>query len=323
VVDVMVLADVQHPRVVSLTLNPTLDTVTTIDRVVDTHKMRCGPTQIHPGGGGINVSRVTHRLGVASLAVFPAGGLTGQRVCSLLSEEGVPQDCVATDVETRGALAVRETSTGKDFRFTLPMSGQLPEAVWRECVQRFQTHAAGQDYAVVSGSLPDGVAPAVYGDLALWARANGVRLVLDSSGPALRAALNAGVYLFKPSLRELCDLVGRPLRNPSEWRAAARACIAQGQAQVIALTLGGDGADLIGAEFAWRSPALPVKTLTTVGAGDSFVGGLISGLVQSQPLREAYRTAMAASAAALMAPGTALCRPEDVRLLLAQVQWSD
>ena len=307
---------------VSLTLNPTLDTVTTIDRVVDTHKMRCGPTQIHPGGGGINVSRVTHRLGVPSLAVFPTGGLTGQRVCALLAEEEVPIDAVPTEVETRGALAVRETSTGKDFRFTLPMEA-LPEAVWRDCVQRFQAHAAGQAYAVISGSLPDGVPTSVYADLARWARVQGVRLVIDSSGPVLNAALAEGVFLFKPSLRELCELVGRPLGTQQEWRAAARECIAQGQTEVVALTLGSEGADLIGTDFAWRSPALNVNVMTTVGAGDSFVGGLLTELVRGRPLAEAYRTAMAASAAALMAPGTALCRPEDVRALRAQVDIFD
>ena len=315
--------DFARPLVVSLTLNPTLDTVTTIDRVVDTHKMRCGPTEIHPGGGGVNVSRVTHRLGVRSVAVFPAGGLTGQRLCALLQAEGVPQDWVATEVETRDALAVREVSTGKDFRFTLPMGGVLPEPVWRECVQRFQTLSQGQAYAVVSGSLPDGVPASVYTELAQWARAHGVRLVVDSSGPALRAALDGGVFLFKPSLRELSELVQRPLTDATQWRAAARECIARGQTQVVALTLGSEGADLIAQDFAWRAPALPIRAKTTVGAGDSFVGGLISALAQKQSWAEAYRTAMAAAAAALMAPGTALCQPADAWALRQQVVLVD
>jgi 6-phosphofructokinase 2 len=306
----------------TLTLNPALDTVTSIDRVSPTHKMRCGATQTHPGGGGVNVARVTQRLGIPTHAVILAGGLTGQRLRDLLREEGVDTIYAPCESETRTALSVRETETGQDYRFTLPMA-RVTDAEYRGAIQQFQRHAMGQRLAVVSGSLPDGAPPDAYGELAWWAKANGIQLVLDSSGDALAAALQAGVYLFKPSLRELSAWAGEDLRTQAQWRAAARRCIASGQAHAVALTLGEDGADLIFEDRAWRAPALPVEALTTVGAGDSFVGGLVAALVRDASWPQAMRWAMAASAAALLAPGTALCQPADVQRLLAQVQLSE
>ena len=302
----------------TLTLNPALDTVTSIDHVSPTHKMRCGPTQTHPGGGGVNVARVAHRLGVETHAVVLAGGLTGQRLRDLLREEGVHTVYAPCESETRTALSVRESATGLDYRFTLPMA-PVSEAECRGALEQFKRHARGQAFAVASGSLPAGAPPDTYAELARWASDNGVKLVLDSSGDALARGLAAGVYVFKPSLRELSAWAGEALTTPAQWRAAARRCIAQGQAFAVALTLGEHGADLILADRAWRAPALNIQALTTVGAGDSFVGGLVAALIREASWPEALRWAMAASAAALLSPGTALCQPDDVRRLLPEV----
>jgi 6-phosphofructokinase 2 len=308
--------------VTTLTLNPALDTVTSIDHVVADHKMRCGATQSHPGGGGINVARVLQRLGVAVHAVHTAGGPTGEQLGRALDAEGVARTAVACAAETRTALTVRELSTSRDYRFTLPM-GPLREVEWRLAVEAAQHWARPGSQLVLSGSLPEGVPADVYASLADWAKTQGLRVVLDSSGPALRPALEAGVYAFKPSLRELCGLLGQDLCEPEQWRAAARDLIRRGQAQVVAVTLGDQGAELITAERAWRAPALAVDAQTTVGAGDSFVAGLVWAWSRQAPMADALRAAVAASAAALLAPGTALTLPEDFWRLLPQVNCTE
>lgn len=309
-------------RVVTLTLNPALDTATSIDHVVADHKMRCGPTQIHPGGGGINVARVLHRLGTAVEAVYLAGGLTGHRLNALLREEGVARVPIETVAETRTALSVRETDTGLDYRFTLPMAA-VQASEWQAALDAVQARADDVSFLVLSGSVPDGVPVTVYAELAQWAKSQGLRVVLDTSGPALMPALAAGVYAFKPSLRELCGLVGRDLCEAGQWREAARRLIDQGMAEVVAVSLGAQGADVITVDAAWRAPALPVDAQTTVGAGDSFVAGLVWAWTQGQDMPAAVRAAVAASAAALLAPGTALCQAADVKRLLPQVVLQD
>ena len=144
--------------------------------------------------------------------------------------------------------------------------------------------------------------------------------MLDSSGEPLARALERGVHLVKPSQRELHELTGAPLATRAQQHAACRALIAAGRAEIVALSLGAEGALVASAEGAWYAPALAVQVASTVGAGDSFLAGLLCGLVHGEPLPAAFRHALAGSAAALLSPGTALCRPEDVARLLPQVE---
>ncbi|HEX5373972.1 MAG TPA: 1-phosphofructokinase family hexose kinase [Aquabacterium sp.] len=306
------------PAILTVTMNPALDLSTSVDQVMPTHKLRCAAAQIHPGGGGINVARVVHRLGGDCLALYPAGGVTGQSLKQLLDAEQVPHRCIDIAAETRESFSVHELSSGLDFRFVLPgPTLQAPE--WQACLAAIGSLPEAPRYLVASGSLPPGVPVDFYARLSAQAKAQGSHVVLDTSGPALAAALAEGVYLFKPSLRELRDLTGQALADEAQWCAAARQLIDQGQAQIVALSLGEDGAMLVTADQAWRAPALQVTVASTIGAGDSFLGGLVWALNQGQDLSEAFRHGMASGAAALLSRGTTLCDPQDVARLHQQV----
>jgi 6-phosphofructokinase 2 len=148
----------------------------------------------------------------------------------------------------------------------------------------------------------------------------GARLVLDTAGPALAAALAEGVYLVKPNLRELTELCGQTLDTPAQWHAAARALVAGGQAEVVALTLGHLGALLVTRDDAWNAPPLPIQVASAVGAGDSFVGGMVWALQHHRPLTDAFAWGVAAGSAALLSVSTGLCCKEDAQQLFAQVQ---
>jgi 6-phosphofructokinase 2 len=209
---------------------------------------------------------------------------------------------------------VHEISSGNDFRFVLP-GPTLSAPEWQACLADVGAREPPPAWVVVSGSLPPGAPDDLYAQLARLVRARGSRMVLDASGPALAAGLAEGVHLVKPSLRELRELTGRPLETTAQQREAAQHLIAQGQAEIVALSLGADGALLVTARQALRARALPVQVASTIGAGDSFVGGLVWALARGQGLDDAFRQAMAASAAALLMPGTALCQPADVQRL--------
>lgn len=305
--------------ILTVTMNPALDVSTSTDKVVDTHKLRCSAVQRHPGGGGINVARVVQRLGGDCVALYPAGGATGQLLRQLLDQEQVTSLCVEIADETRESFSVYEASSGHEYRFVLPGPALTPQQ-WQACLDHFDALAAPPRYLVASGSLPPGVPDDFYARLTRLARARGSQVVLDTSGPALAAALAEGVYLVKPSLRELRDFTGQPLASEPEWRAAAQQIIRDGQAQVVALSLGEQGALLVTAERTWRAPSLPVQVASAIGAGDSFVGGLIWALNRDADLEQAFRYGMAAGAAALLTAGTALCQPADVERLYHEVQ---
>lgn len=306
------------PDILTLTLNPALDVSTSTDKVMDTHKLRCAAAQYHPGGGGINVARVLQRLGSNCLALYPAGGMNGQRLRELLDLEQVSSQCLTIAGETRESFHVHETASGRDFRFVLP-GPTLNPTEWQACLDVVSTLAVPPSWLVASGSLPPGVPADFYAQLTRLARTRGCRVVLDSSGPTLAAALAEGVHLIKPSLRELRELTGLPLDTDAQRLAVARTIISAGQAQIVALSLGEDGALLVTADQALRASAVPVQVESTIGAGDSFVGGLVWALSRQTDLAQAFRYAMGAAAAALLTAGTALCQAADVERLARQV----
>ena len=143
--------------------------------------------------------------------------------------------------------------------------------------------------------------------------------MLDTSGPALEAALGENVHLIKPNLRELCELTRKKLENEAAWLKACRTLVLSGRAEIVALTLGHRGALLVTRDQALRTEGLPIKPVSAVGAGDSFLGAMVWRLAAGGSLEDAFRYGIAAGSAALLAPGTELCRREDVARLYPQV----
>jgi 6-phosphofructokinase 2 len=300
------------PPIITLTMNPALDIATSTDRVVPTHKLRCAAPRYDPGGGGINVARAVHALGGDAVAIFPAGGAAGEMIRHLLDEEGVCYDAIAIAGFTRESLAVEERASGNQFRFILP-GPEISERDQQRCLDQLVLRAAGTSYIVASGSLPLGVPDNFYARVAALANSLGKRLVLDTSGPALKQA--GGVYLLKPSLRELQDLLGRQICTETDQEQAARDVIEQGRSEIVVLSLGAEGALLATADGCERFAAIPVEAISSIGAGDSMLAGIVLGLSRGLPLREAVRFGMAAGAAALFGTGTQLCRRADVERL--------
>jgi 6-phosphofructokinase 2 len=159
-----------------------------------------------------------------------------------------------------------------------------------------------------------------YGRLAKVVSAKHSRFVLDSSGVALAEGLRSrSVYLVKPSMRELRVLVGRGLVHENEQEEAAVEIVKNGQAQIVVVSMGAAGALLVTVAGCKRipSPVVPVKS--KVGAGDSMVAGTVLGLARDMPVGDAVSFGIACGAAAVMMPGTQLCRREDAERLFAQV----
>jgi len=262
--------------IVTLTMNPALDIATSTDRVVPTHKLRCAPPRYDPGGGGINVARAVHALGGDTAAIFPVGGPAGEMIHHLLDQEGVRHHPIAIAGFTRESLAVEDRQSGEQFRFILP-GPEVSDADQERCLDQLSAAAAAADFIVASGSLPLGVPEDFYSRVADLAQKLGRRLVLDTSGAALKQA-GHGIYLLKPSLRELQDLAGAEIRTECEQEQAAREVIAQGRSEIVVLSLGAEGALLVTAEECERFAAIPVEARSTVGAGDSMLAGIVLGL---------------------------------------------
>jgi 6-phosphofructokinase 2 len=306
------------PSIVTLTMNPALDIATATDRVEPDHKLRCSEPRYDPGGGGINVARAVHALGGDAAAVFPVGGPAGEMIRHMLMQEGVAHCAIPVTGFTRESLAVEERETGKQFRFILP-GPEISERDQERCLDQLSLLAVDASYIVASGSLPLGVAADFYARVGGLAQKLGKRFVLDTSGAALREA-GGGIFLLKPSLRELADLTERQIRTERDEEVAVHQLLDQGRCEVVVVSLGARGALLATAEGCERFAAIPVAARSTVGAGDSMLAGIVRGLCRGIPLREAVRFGLAAGAAALLGSGTQLCRRDDVERLYADAE---
>ena len=222
-------------EIVTLTPNPAIDLSTSVDRIVPMRKLRCAPPRRDPGGGGVNVARVVKRFGGDVEAILPAGGFTGQLLRSLIDGEEIPNRIIAAEAETREDFSVSELNTAQQYRFVLP-GLPLREAEWRACLQALAASAPPPKFVVGSGSLPPDVPHDFYAQAAAIARKLGAKFVVDTSGAALVAAIEHGVYMIKPNLREMRDLFGAELLLQEDWIVAAREYINAGKVEVVALS---------------------------------------------------------------------------------------
>jgi len=307
------------PDIVTLTINPAIDIFVNVGRVESTRKLRCSPPKRDPGGGGINVARVAHRLGSDVTAIYPIGGAIGKLLQRLVEREHIPSLVTPSHVETRENFTAYEEPTGEQYRFVLPGSA-LHRAEWEAVLDRLASLPGKVKFVVASGSVPPGVPDDFFARVVRHAKALGAKTVIDTWGAALEAALKEGVTLIKPNLVELSDFVGAPLDNDEDRVAACRKLAADGRAEMVALTLGEDGALLVTADRVLRAQPMAIEPVSTVGAGDSFLGGMVAALASGKPLDEAFRVAVAAASAAVLSPGTELCRAEDVKRLLPKVK---
>ena len=303
-------------RIATLTFSPSLDSATTTPRIYPEGKLRCSAPRFEPGGGGINVARAIRRLGGNSLAIYPAGGATGEHLTGLLQAEGVEVDVESTADWTRQNLHVLAEQSNEQFRFVMPGAVLTPQEL--HGLRMKVAALPPETILVISGSLPPGMEVVDLLEVIRFARDKGLRCVVDTSGPALAAAVKeGGLLLIKPNLAELAELTGLTLEEPEAIVVSAQGLIAQGASHYVVVSLGPQGAMAVSSKMSVHITPPPVKKLSTVGAGDSMVGAMCLKLAAGATLGEVVRFGVAAGTAATLRHGTQLCDPQETARLLS------
>ncbi len=306
--------------IVTITLNPTIDKSASIDHVVPERKLRCGVPRYEPGGGGLNVSRAVRQLGGESKAVYLSGGLQGKRLQHLLNEEGLDHHPVEITEWTRENLIIYEENTGQQYRFGMP-GPEISEKEWQGVLDALSGVDGKPDFLVASGSLPPGIPEDFYARMAAKCRKEGIKFILDTSGKPLRKGVEEGVYLLKPNVDELKALAGKPdFDDEAHLEERARDLIRDGKNEVVVTSLGAAGAMLVWRDECRRLRAPTVSIKSKVGAGDSMVAGIVLSLARGWSIPEAAKFGVAAGAAAVMTPGTELCRRDDTEQLYERIK---
>jgi 6-phosphofructokinase 2 len=300
--------------ILTITLNPCIDKSSVVEKLKPESKLRCTEVVNEPGGGGINVSKALKKLETGSVALFPSGGHNGDMLCSLLRAEEIEFHAVDTKVETRENWIMLETATVNQYRFTFPGRPVLEETM-KTLVDQIRSFSP--TYVIASGSLPPGLPDYFYGLIVKNAKAVGARCIVDTSGPALQALQGKGAYLIKPNIGELCKMLNVEWLEKNEVPDAAQQAIRDGFAEMIAVSMGPDGAWLVSADEKYFAPAPKVEKRSTVGAGDSMVAGMTFMLQQNRPLKEIISFGVACGSAATMNEGTQLFNRADVERLFA------
>lgn len=301
-------------KIVTITLSPVVDKSATVEKIIPEQKLVCSEPKYEPGGGGVNVSRALKRLGTSSLAIFPSGGATGDLLKSLLKSEKISHEAISIKDDTRENFIVVETSSNQQFRFGMPGTMVYP-AEEKMLLSAIKNLVNTTDYIVASGSVPPGIGNDFFAKISRIVKKTDSRFVVDTSGEALTEALEEGVYMIKPNLRELSHLSGNQDLENELVENAARELIEKGKCEVVVVSMGAHGAYLVASNIAEQMQAPSVKKLSTVGAGDSMVAGMIHALSKGKDLRDMVCMGIACGTAATMNPGTELFKKEDAERL--------
>lgn len=305
--------------ILTVTLNPALDITVSIGKLTPMRKLRCSTPRYDPGGGGVNVSRAIKELGGTSRAFIALAGATGEQYREVLASAGLDVEVWKFEGETRFSLTVMEESTGEHYRFVLPgpaqdeaVAGDLLEAISRSV-------GGGGGFVVASGSLPPGLPADFFARLTRRTRDLGAQLVLDTSGPALRAALAERPYIVRMNHIEAHELAGGGEDTPEAVEKLADRLLARGAAEIVIIALGAEGSFVAteGTRAHIRPPAVPVVSM--VGAGDSSIGATTLALARGWPLIEACAFGVAAAASAVTTEATQLCRRPETERYFRQI----
>ena len=302
-------------KITTLTINPSLDKSTHFTGLIAEQKIRCEKPRYDAGGGGINVSKAISKLGRKSTCIFTSGGSSGEMLEDLIAKEKLESTVIKTKNWTRENFIAFENKTKAQYRFGFP-GNEFSEEEQDKILQTIKD--LDTDYLVISGSLNEGLATNFYQNIAEIAKESNIKVIVDTSGEALQKVLETGVYLIKPNIGELAKLIGVERLELPEVEKAAKKLIENKSAEIVVVSLGAEGAILVTKDETHLVKAPKVEKKSTVGAGDSMVGGMVWALSQNKTLKEVIQIGVCCGSAATMNEGTQLFKVEDVMRLLKE-----
>lgn len=291
--------------ILTITLNPSIDISVTVPQLIPSEKLRCDSYEKEVGGGGINVAKGLHRLGLPTQALFFSGGHNGQFIETRLLAEGLPIHPLPLPLETRENITVTDQSNQEEYRLVNKGNEIHPDEE-SLVFGKMDELDLKPEFLVLSGSHPPGLSNQFVKKIAAWCSTHGCKLVLDLPAEPLGEAFEFHPYLIKPNLREMSQIAGLPSLTQEEAVETAREWIDKGYAEVIVISMGVQGAIICGKDEVHKLAPPKVKSLSTVGAGDSMVAGLLFKLHERSDLKDVLQMGVACGTAATLSRGTKL-----------------
>jgi 6-phosphofructokinase 2 len=299
----------------TVTLNPALDRTLYVESLVPGQSTRIRREARYAGGKGIDVSRALREMGSDSIALGLIGGFDGKELEGRLLLAGVACRFTRIANETRTNIIIQDEPSGAETA----LLARGPEVQPSELMDFLDVLEKLPDmsFLIISGSLPPGLTPEVYSRMVTVGNERRARVVLDTTGDALRQGIHARPAVIKPNRFELAELAGKELadvRAVSEYSASLL-----DRVETVLVSMGADGIVMVTRDRVFHARPPKVTVRSTVGAGDCAVAGFVHGLAAGDSNTDALRRAVATGTAATLNPGTGLCRCADIDTILPQV----
>ncbi len=308
-------------KILTITMNPSIDKSTSVDCLLAEKKLKCSEPKSEPGGGGINVSRVIKRLGNDTIAAYLSGGYNGKLLKQLLIKENIKTKAITCFNNTRENLNVFDQKNKLQYRFLMP-SATIFENEWKKLISEIE-RVSNIEYLVCSGSIPIGIPDDILRTIYSIAKMKKIKLIVDSSGNPLKEIIKDSVYLLKPNINELSSLIGKETLSTNDATSLAKSFVSKGICEIMVISLGEEGALLIEKESVHKISPPSIIKLSTVGAGDSMVAGIVSKLADKKEILEAVKYGVACGTAAAMNQGTELCYKADADQLFLNISSTE
>ena len=301
--------------ITTLTLNPTMDTTLYVNELIPDDSNRVVKVQKDPGGKGLNVSRMLHKLGKKVTTITLLGGHTGDEINDLLRAEGLYPFVIQLCCDTRNNITISKLDSYNQTRFN-QKGPEVTPGEYASLLSMVEQLGDNADIMVVSGSLPPGVRVDAYKEIInLLRKANpNIKVILDADKDVLKHGLEACPYMIKPNTHEAGRLLGRSIVSKDDQIQALKDMQQMG-AEVVVMSRGADGViGYDGNEIVEVAP-LKVDVKSTVGAGDALVAGMCYAMEQGLSFAEQLEMGVLVSAAKVTTEGTGVCGWDEVNAL--------
>ena len=283
--------------IATVSLNPSVDVVLTLPRLVGALN-RASAEMVCPGGKGINVSIMLHRLGLETVALGFIAGAMGRALRELLAAEGVQENFITLDKgETRVNVKIPSLQ-GIEINAPGP---SIDIHAYEKLIEQLD-HLKKPDMLVLSGTVPPSLPAETYAEIVEFMASKGVETVVDCEGPALRKTLAKHPFLIKPNVTELGQLYAQMLMTEVDIVKYAQKAQDEGARNVL-VSRGAEGAILLTESGeAYSCPVTPGTLVNAVGAGDSMIAGFLAQWCQTEDLESSLDFAVAVGSATAYSP---------------------
>lgn len=304
--------------ILTVTLNPSVDQTLFVDSLEIGDTNRILEVQTDVGGKGLNLSRVAVELGANSVATGFLGGSTEGYIKRVLVDEGILCEFVHIEGETRTNISVEQKNGGPPT--TLNAKGpSISRMQWEKFLSTYTTLVPQAEWVAICGSMPPGIPKDGYFQLVKIAKESKIKVLLDADGEAMKLGLEAKPDLIKPNMKEAGRLLGTEINGTDEAaRAAVQLHEELGQNSTVVISMGEDGAIMSSPEGLFRGISPQVTVLSTVGSGDSMLGGILAMRLQDLGWEESFAFGLASGAATATTDGSGIARKQVIEVLLSE-----